>query len=192
MKSWQKKLIWLFIAASIVFSSTEVLARRKYPRFALFQPYAYPNYVYNRRAGDLLGTLEAENKFSSFFINLEKAGIASKLTDKSENAYTVLVPSNAAFQRLSRSLKTRLANEPETLKKVLEYHIIKGTISPDKIEQGTVTSINGYKIKIQEFSNEDTGSEVIINDNTKAFDPPNVTSNGIIIEVDRVLLPPDL
>jgi uncharacterized surface protein with fasciclin (FAS1) repeats len=85
-----------------------------------------------------------------------------------------------------------LTNEPETLKKVLEYHIVKGAISQQQIKQGTVTSVNGYNIKIQDLSNEDTEINIKINGNTTAIDPSTETTNGIIIEVDRVLLPPDL
>lgn len=85
-----------------------------------------------------------------------------------------------------------MTNEPETLKKVLEYHIVKGAISQQQIKQGTVTSVNGYNIKIQDLSNEDTEINIKINGNTTAIDPSTETTNGIIIEVDRVLLPPDL
>jgi len=110
------------------------------------------------------------------------AGLASTLN--SASAITVFAPDNAAFAALgSGNVKTLLANKAD-LVKVLEYHVVKGRVTPAELATGKpLTSLLGLKIQpaisggVYEINNAS-----VICGNIK-------TSNATVYILDKVLIP---
>jgi uncharacterized surface protein with fasciclin (FAS1) repeats len=155
-----------------------------YPRYALFQPYAYSNYPYRDSKTPIADTLEKEPKYASLVEELKIAGLYEQL--KQPGKFTLFAPTNDAFDALSSEVFD-LLKQPENQKKVLKYHLVAGEVAAKDVDRGSVVTVEGKPIKI----NIDAQNAVKLNNDTNAMHPSTKASNGVIIEVDRVLLPPD-
>jgi transforming growth factor-beta-induced protein len=131
---------------------------------------------------------------------LEAAIVAADLkkTLQDQKAkFTVLAPTNAAFEQLLKDLNVTaaqlLANKP-LLTQVLTYHVITGkAITSRQFTDGeSVTTINGQRLIIKSFK---VGSKrnIEITDATGKVSKVTETNfqarNGIVHLIDRVLLP---
>jgi uncharacterized surface protein with fasciclin (FAS1) repeats len=152
-----------------------------YPPMALFQPTAYPNYPYRNEQGNLADSLQSNTNFENLVAELEVAGLTQTLQQRE---FTLLAPSDEAFDALPDEVFEKFS-QPENRKKVLQYHLIPGQLSPENEQKGEVTTLTGDAIAISQSNNT-----IKFNDANPNL-PPTSVSNGVIIEIDRVLLPPD-
>lgn len=157
------------------------LAQGFYPPLYLFQPQAGSNYPYRDSNGDLLNTLQGESDFENLVDGLEQTGLTETLQTEQ---FTVLAPTDAAFDALPNEVFDKLS-EPENLNRVLKYHLVAGEVSENEIAQGEVQTVEGSTVTIAQNNNA-----VSLNEAT-AEQPPIQTTNGVIIRIDKVLLPPD-
>ena len=101
--------------------------------------------------------------------------------------FTVYAPTDAAFNALPEGTLDNLL-KPEnkaTLENILEYHVALGVMQPDKMGNGRkVGMANGQNV---EFKKMEDGS-VMINDAKVLGTAP--ASNGLVVVIDKVLLPP--
>ncbi|WP_343486130.1 fasciclin domain-containing protein [Allomuricauda sp. d1] len=132
----------------------------------------------------------------TFFKVLKAAELDCLLNE--EEAYTIFVPSNKAFDNVSSAKMRALLNSEDQmqLKSLLKYHIIKGKWSASKILKAlcrgggrtTLTTVQGTKIRVS-F----TGSDILLTDNTGNSARITVAdleqSHGFIHQIDRVILP---
>ena len=158
--------------------SLPMLAQLSSP-YALFQPPAHPNYRHER--GNIVDILNEESNFVNLVAELEEAGLAETLK---EEKFTILAPTDAAFEALPDNVFAKFS-KPENRIKVLQYHLISGEVTPEEVDRGEIKTVAGNSIAI---ANKD--SVVILND-ANAKHPSTLASNGVIIEIDKVLLPPD-
>jgi uncharacterized surface protein with fasciclin (FAS1) repeats len=176
-----------YIIASVVgvgfLLSIPVLASKR-PRLALFQPYASANYPYRNSQTTIADTLENEPRYASLVEELKIAGLYEKL--KQPGRFTLFAPSNDAFDALSSEDFARF-KQPIHQMKVLKYHVVAGYIEREDVARGSIVTIEGKPIKIS----VDAHNIVKLNNNANAKYPFIKANNGVIIEVDRVLLPPD-
>jgi uncharacterized surface protein with fasciclin (FAS1) repeats len=111
-----------------------------------------------------------------------------KYQDVLSNAgpFTVYAPTDAAFNALPEGTLEELL-KPENkakLEDILEYHVALGVMQPGKMTNGRkVGMANG---KNTQFSVQD--STVMINDAKVLGTAP--ASNGLVVVIDKVLLPP--
>jgi len=104
--------------------------------------------------------------------------------------FTVFAPTNKAFVNAGFPNAAAInAADPNTLTKILTYHVIAGRIfSSDLVDGSTPATVNGETVKIMLGS----GAQVKGNGNTS---PSNiiltniVTTNGVVHVIDQVLLP---
>lgn len=179
INQWVKRLIYTMGIASItIFSDIPVFPQTSYPLINLFQPNANSGYSY--RNGNLVDSLENNPDFENFVAEIESAGLTKKL-QKAE--LTLLAPRDDAFNALSDDVFKRFS-ESENRQKVLQYHLIPGKVSQKDIDRGMVQTLGGDIVTIA--SNK---SGYTLNNALPTY-PPTVASNGVIIEIDRVLLPP--
>lgn len=112
-----------------------------------------------------------------------------KYEDVLSNAgpFTVYAPTDAAFAALPEGTLDNLL-KPEnkmTLQDILEYHVALGVMKPESMSNGrSVGMANGDNVK---FTVADDGS-VMINDAKVLGSVP--ASNGLVVVIDKVLLPP--
>ena len=113
---------------------------------------------------------------------LKQANLTEVLNNTTAN-YTVLAPTNAAFEKLNNTTIADLKNDTPALTQILLNHVINGTVNFTK--SGNVTTLAGNSISYTvngtkvTFSNGATITQANIN-----------ASNGVIDEISSVLVPP--
>ena len=154
-----------------------------YPPMAFFQPLAYPNYPQKRgtEASDVLDNVENNTNLQNLAAEIEAAGLTEEFQQQD---ITVLAPTDEAFNALPDEIIDKLSI-PENRLKVLQYHLIAGQVSEEDLDRGKIETSGGQEITV---SNKDN---LTFNNDVRAINVPTVANNGVIIEIDRVLLPPD-
>lgn len=114
---------------------------------------------------------------------VNRANLANTL-DTSNNI-TLFAPTNAAWQKLSSSQRTSLANNPTQLKKALEYHVVNQHVTKAELPGGSFTTLEGSKL-----TTSGSGTSFKVN-NTAGIVCGNIpTANATVYLVDTVLMPP--
>ena len=108
------------------------------------------------------------------------------LTTLKQDQITFLAPTDRAFQALPPKIRDRLL-QPQNLKKVLRYHTIARKIQDRDIELGKVNTLLGESITITDFP---VGNKFGVKLNDATVSTPLPVSNGVIVPIDRVLIPP--
>lgn len=101
--------------------------------------------------------------------------------------FTVYAPTDAAFDALPAGTLDNLL-KPENkaaLQDILEYHVALGVFQPDKMANGR--KLNMANLKDTKFTMAEDGT-VMINDARVLGTAP--ASNGLVVVIDKVLLPP--
>lgn len=179
----KKVALFFSITGIITAISFPVFAQIKYPPYALFQPLAYSGYPYRSNNTDIASTLTKETKFKNLVDQLQQAGLLDEL--KQKNKYTLFAPNDEAFDSLEDSVFDRLENKQDLLK-VLKYHLVVGEVTPEQVDSGKITTAQGDRIQVTKQNN----GGILLN-GANAKQPPITANNGVIIEIDRVLLPPN-
>lgn len=144
----------------------------------------------------VLGSTANSENHETFFAAMKAANL-DVLLDR-EGPFTVFAPSDNAFTKISTDKFNYLLQSEDKmqLKSLLRYHIIKGEVSASKILKAlcrgggrtTLTTIQGTNIRVS-FK----GNDIILTDNLG--DSAKITiadleqSNGIIHQIDRVIMP---
>jgi len=120
---------------------------------------------------------------STFVSALESTDLASLL--ERPGPYTLFVPNNEAFKKLSpETLDNLLLPEhKEKLKAILKYHVIPGAISSTDVKSGKLFTLNGTPITITV-----DGKEIKI-DEAKVIKSDLKGTNGVVHVIDTVLMP---
>jgi len=100
--------------------------------------------------------------------------------------FTVFAPTNAAFSDLLASLGKSSLDEltPEALTPILLYHVVAGNNVSSGLKTGSVPTIQGSNISVS------LGSGVMLNGNTDVIVADVQGSNGVVHDINKVLLPP--
>ncbi|TFI52888.1 fasciclin domain-containing protein [Mastigocladus laminosus UU774] len=181
------KLFSFLTAISIIsfltLGSFPVLAEKFYSRFTLFQPSAYTNYPYRGSKRTISDILAKNKKFTTLVNQLKEANLLDTL--KRPGYFIIFAPTDDAFNALPDNVLKRYS-QPENRMKVLKYHLISGKITPQQLNNAVITTLSGSQIKITDTPE----GTVKLNDANVKY-PPITTTNGMIIEIDKVLLPSD-
>jgi len=179
-------VIWGLATTSALWIFSEAVAQRYYPHYRFF----------NRGGGGfessdgptLVEDISKNRNLRTFSDILQKMNLISLLSGN-EN-YTILAPTNEAFAALPPGMWEKLLRPEnrELLVKILRYHIIPGEVTESNLEAGEIKTLDGTIIKISPGS---SATQVILNEAT-AKDVPMIAKNGVIVKIDRVLLPPGL
>ena len=134
-------------------------------------------------AKSLTATLAAEPRFSILVAAVQAAGLADTLAGSTE--FTVFAPSNKAFEALpAGTVETLLKPEnKEQLKAILLYHVAAGSFkATDVLAKNSIATAQGQSVMVDASAIKINNSGIVKTD--------IVASNGIIHEIDAVLLPP--
>jgi len=127
-------------------------------------------------------------EYSILTAAVSKAGLTAALDDMSKDGLTLFAPSNDAFVASGITSVSDLASIPDsTLKKVLLYHVLGTRVAASQVPQATntaVTTLNGAPI----YATRTTDNKVFIN-GSKVVKADIGCSNGVIHEIDHVLMP---
>ena len=106
-----------------------------------------------------------------------------------EGPYTVFAPTDAAFEEFGLNLSDfDTEAENETLAKILSYHVAMGSVMSSSITNGMeVNSLIQEPISVSVFN-----GSVILNGEALVTQPDEMTSNGVIHVINKVLMPPSM
>lgn len=131
--------------------------------------------------GDIVSVASTNAKLSSFLNAAQKADLTSTLQGK--GPYTVFIPNNAAFARVSTaSLNALIANQKK-LASVLTYHLLPGKLLPAQLTGQTLKTVDGVNVSFK------TSHGNLMINNATVLAGPVVTNNGVIYVINSVLMP---
>ncbi|MGZ4268457.1 MAG: fasciclin domain-containing protein [Solirubrobacteraceae bacterium] len=153
---------------------------------ALLGVLAAPSAAPAAQQKNLVQTAVAAGQFTTLVKLVKQAGLAGTLSGTTK--YTVLAPTDAAFKKVPKATLAALAKDKAKLRKVLLYHVLKGSVPASKVVKLTsARTVEGSKITIGV-----KGSSVYVNRTAKVTKTDVKASNGIIHVINRVLIPKDL
>jgi transforming growth factor-beta-induced protein len=124
----------------------------------------------------------ADPNFSTLVSALQAAELVDTLSG--EGPFTVLAPTNDAFDALPEGVLDALLADKEQLKHVLLHHVIDGeAFSKDVASLSHVTSLAGQAIAIAPGSSLEIGGAMVIQADVDA-------SNGVLHAIDHMIVPP--
>lgn len=87
---------------------------------------------------------------TSFATDAKNAGLMSKLDSMKQ--YTIFAPSNSSFAKLSSSEVTMMMHSPADLRKILEYGVVEGHVTPAQFARGaTVKTLEGGSLELSKM-----------------------------------------
>ena len=194
--NWIKKLTGAVAAVGVsAMISLPVLAQFNYSA-SIFNPSGGTSRsVDGTIAGELDSAIKYYRDFQAFAEAVKKAGLtdnfrAKDQADPNKVLFTVFAPTDEAFAALPADIREKLfkPENKDKLAKVLNYHVVAGQVTAKEIEAGVVQTAAGMPMKIQL---NQAGDKLTLND-ASVVQSSRRTANGVIVLVDKVLLPPDL
>ncbi|QYZ80360.1 fasciclin domain-containing protein [Methanofollis formosanus] len=131
---------------------------------------------------DIIGVATDAGTFTTLLTALDTADLTTALQE--EGPYTVFAPNDAAFEALpAGTLDDLLANTTE-LTSVLQYHVVPGEYDAASLEGlETLETLEG------EMLNVSITDGVVTVDGATVITADIEASNGVIHEIDAVMLP---
>lgn len=188
------KLAWVFLTMgmSLMLGSNAVWAS---PRYERSNPYVTifsgPIYGPSRTVdGTVSGTLRSAITygwdFSAIAQDLQQFGLTETLSSQDNSQgntilYTVFIPTNEAWQTLDPAIRAN----PETLEKILRYHIVPGAVTQTQLESGEIQTLSGATLTIQGNASDD---RFVLNQDVEITSTLR-TQNGVIVFVNKPLVP---
>ncbi|WP_413175563.1 fasciclin domain-containing protein [Anabaena azotica] len=136
---------------------------------------------------NIIEVAQSAGSFKTLIKALQAAGLTEVL--QGNGPFTVFAPTDEAFAKLPQDAVQDLLKpeNKEVLVKVLTYHVVAGKVLSSDLKAGQVTSLQGDPISVK----IDPAQGILVNDAkvTKADIP---ASNGVIHQIDNLILPPSL
>jgi uncharacterized surface protein with fasciclin (FAS1) repeats len=97
---------------------------------------------------NLVETARAEHAYSKFVSGIESvADLVNTLSGP--GPFTIFVPTDAAFDRLSSDQQANLFADPEKLAKVLKYHVVPGQYTADDLlDRLFLKTLEGQRLRV--------------------------------------------
>lgn len=159
-----------------------------------------PEGIRNLQAGDvnddddvdIIATLEAELEFGTLLSALQVAGLTEML--RSANSITLFAPTDEAFNKLGASALNALLADPNQLANILLYHTVEGTVLHTDLMTGPVATLQGSTIDVvvstPSLPLSLARTPTITVNGVPIEDADDMATNGVIHELDSVLMPP--
>ncbi len=133
---------------------------------------------------DIVEITVANGNFKTLAKLLTDAGLVDLL--KGDGPFTVFAPTDEAFSKVPKTALEALAHDPEKLKRVLTYHVIKGNVlAADAIKLDGKAADTVAKVKLPIKVKDGivfVGKAKVVKTDIKA-------TNGVIHVIDTVLIP---
>ena len=183
-KSIGKLAILAIVAGSTCVISSSTFAQSfMFPSASFFSPFASP--YESEDEIDIATVLTNTTEYETFSAKLQEAGLLSTL--EQEESLTILAPTNDAFAALSPEVRQQIS-EPENLNYLLKYHLVTGVIGEADIKRRAVATL--LERSSVEITGVKVGNKIGVKLNEASASKPITASNGVIIPIDRVLIPP--
>jgi uncharacterized surface protein with fasciclin (FAS1) repeats len=131
--------------------------------------------------GSILEVARKAGQFSMLASALDRAGLAETLV--AGGPYTLFAPSDDAFARLPDGVVDSMLASPETLANILNYHVVRGRVTAAEVAaRGRAPTVHGEDLPLSRDGVIRVDGALLVNADIEA-------ANGLIHEIDRVLLP---
>uniref|UniRef100_UPI00398F21C0 transforming growth factor-beta-induced protein ig-h3 isoform X2 n=1 Tax=Pristiophorus japonicus TaxID=55135 RepID=UPI00398F21C0 len=128
-------------------------------------------------------TLEVDDTFQQLRAAVAAAGLEDMLSREGE--YTLFAPTDEAFSKIPLATLNRILGDPEALKSLLNYHILKKVQCAEAIISGApMETLEGSSLEVGCDSNGLT-----LNGKTIITNKDILTTNGVIHMIDELLIP---
>jgi uncharacterized surface protein with fasciclin (FAS1) repeats len=136
--------------------------------------------------GTIVEVAAANDSFETLVKAVKAAGLAEVLSG--EGPFTVFAPTDEAFAALPKETVEMLLKpeNKETLKQILSYHVIPGSVESSTLKAGKVQTVQGTSVSVSIMD-----KKVMVND-AVVTTADIKASNGVIHVIDKVILPPGL
>ncbi len=136
---------------------------------------------------NLVDLAQANGSFKTLLKALDAAGL--KKTLQGTGPFTIFAPTDAAFAELPQNAVNDLLKpeNKEVLLKILTYHVVSGKVLSSDLKSGEVKSLQGDPITVK----VDQATGVMVND-AKITQADIQGSNGVIHQINKLILPPSL
>ncbi len=134
----------------------------------------------NKDVATIVRELKNGSTFNGYF---RSTGIAATINPKSVSKYTVFVPTNGAFAQLPPGTVSEMSAEEK--KRLIQYHVVSGrAVDLDQMTAGTIEALS------RDVLNFSYGVDKIPMVNSAIVITQYQGTNGVVIVIDNVLLPP--
>lgn len=135
--------------------------------------------------------VKTNKRFNILVKHLEETKLMEMLNSP-QGSYTIFAPTDSAFTSFPNK-----PNDMENLKRILQYHILKGSIDSQKLKSGKYDTLLGgnqvdVSIDVCQVYIKVCSGFIKVNNTAKATELKTTLSNGVIYEIDKVIIPPDL
>ena len=139
-------------------------------------------------AQTILEVAENDPGLSTFVTVIKAAGLDEVLAG--EGPFTLFAPTNAAFLQVAPEELSQLLGDPETLRRILSYHVVPAFVmARDAVQATSAPTLEGSELTVR----IESGNLLINESKVVKFDvgaTDNVqASNGVIHVIDSVLEP---
>jgi uncharacterized surface protein with fasciclin (FAS1) repeats len=163
---------------------------------------------------NIFETARAEREYNKLVKGIESiAGLVETLSGP--GPFTIFVPTDAAFDRLSNDQQANLFADPEKLSRVLRYHIVPGYYTAnDLLDRIFLKTLEGQRLRVwsdisevplgeREFDTRSDALNYVTSDTVTTALRESIkingghviranvnADNGIMHVLDKVLIPP--
>ena len=138
-----------------------------------------------------MGVVEAANDLgdlTKFTAAIKSAGFVDRLNgqgllgigDLAEGPFTIFAPNDAAFNQVPKATMDPINKQPGLMRTLLSYHIVEAKALANLTDMGSVKTLEGDSLAVDPSMGLVGGANVL---GSKRYD------NGIIYEIDQVLIP---
>jgi uncharacterized surface protein with fasciclin (FAS1) repeats len=130
---------------------------------------------------NLVDTATQSDSFKTLLTAVEAAGLIDTL--KSEGPFTLLAPTDEAFQKVPTETLAQLLQDQTKLQKVLSYHVLFGDVRAEDLAQtDEAPTLEGSIVAV------DHADGLKVNE-AKVTQTDILADNGVIHVIDTVLMP---
>lgn len=144
----------------------------------------------------LADAVNQNGDLSQFMRAVQAAGLVETL--RGAGPYTILAPSNAAFESVPEATRNRLMSPEgrQPLTQLVTYHMVPGVVTVEDLNsaiqaargRATIVTVAGANLTVSR-----EGDALIVTDaaggRARVTQPDQIQSNGVIHQLDAVLMP---
>ncbi|XP_042310213.1 transforming growth factor-beta-induced protein ig-h3 [Sceloporus undulatus] len=139
--------------------------------------------VISTTTNNILQIVEIEESLETLRAAVAAAGLNNLL--ENEGQFTLLAPTNEAFEKIPQETLNRILGDPEALKDLLNNHILKSAMCAEAIIAGlSMETLDGNMLEIG-----CNGDELTLNGRPIIANKDVIATNGVIHFVNELLIP---
>ncbi len=141
--------------------------------------------------GNVMDVVKLDNKHSTWMELVKLAGMEQELNDAT-GPYTVLAPTNGAFDNMADELRKEIFADQEIAAQVVKHHVLREMVCCTGISRNFMFFDQSTKFTLLEddvVNVRKSAGGYLYADRAELTTCDMVANNGVVHAIDRVLLP---